>query len=273
MPTHTKELSRFVFKTCIALVLLCCSSYSFAWSKDGHSAIGVLAMKQLQPGAYSELQSIIGPLDEQAMIEACNWPDDVRDSKEWEWSSPQHYINIPRGETEYLQSRDCPDKLCATEAIKTYAEQLFDDQLSQEKRKQAFAWLCHITADLHQPLHAGFADDRGGNNYDVIFKGEEMNLHSFWDFQLVNEHAGGWQALVDLLSSTPLQPADSNWSKEMVNQWTAESHKVAAQKAYPEYRIIDKPFALRSWVLAQQQISLAASRLASIINSGSDGKK
>jgi len=77
---------------------------------------------------------------------------------------------------------------------------------------QAFAWLCHLVGVLHQPLHAGFEDDRGGNNFDIIFKGEQVNLHGFWDFDLFNQHAGNWQNLVRLLSTSPVTTATSNWS-------------------------------------------------------------
>lgn len=260
-------------KTPMFCALLGLSMQCLAWSHDGHSAIGVLAIKQLSPEARTELESIIGPLTDEAMIKACNWPDDVRETPEWEWSAPQHYINIPRGETEYLESRDCPDQLCATQAIKKYAVQLFDDQLSKQEHWQAFAWLCHVTADLHQPMHAGFADDRGANRIQVTFHGEEMNLHSFWDFGLINEHAGGWQGMVALLSEQPLGQAPAEFTEDMVNQWTNESHALATSSGYPQNRDIDGAFALRSWVLTQQQVSLAAFRLATIINSHSAPQK
>lgn len=237
-----------------------------AWSPDGHTAIGVLAMKQLTPIARAELERIIGPLTDEAMIKACSWPDDVRETPEWEWSAPQHYINIPRGESDYREDRDCPDQICATEAIKKYAGQLFDSKLSKKERWQAFAWLCHVTGDLHQPMHAGFADDRGANRVDVTFKGEKMNLHSFWDFSLVNEHAGGWLGMVALLSEQPLKQAPADFTDDMVNQWTNESHALAMSGGYPPARNIDEAFALQSWVLTQQQVGLAANRLASIIN-------
>ena len=57
--------------------------------------------------------------------------------------------------------------------------------------------------DIHQPLHAGFAEDRGGNSVDVRFNGRRENLHSLWDTALVEveegtpaEIAGRIQALV-----------------------------------------------------------------------------
>lgn len=265
MPEH-HFLRQILRKTPVFSALLCLSMQCFAWSPDGHSAIGVLAMKQLSPLARAELESIIGPLTDEAMIKACNWPDDVRETPEWEWSAPQHYINIPRDETEYLEERDCHDQLCATQAVKKYSGQLFDETLSRDERWEAFAWLCHVTGDLHQPMHAGFADDRGANRIQVTFQGKEMNLHSFWDFSLVNEYGGGWRGMVALLSEQHLAQAPSDFNEDMVNEWTNESHALATFKGYPPGKNIDDAFALRSWVLTQQQIGLAASRLATIMN-------
>ena len=243
------------------------STETLAWSPDGHTSIGILAISQLQAETRRELESIIGPLDAQAMEKACNWPDQVRKTKEWEWSAPLHYINIPRGDFVYQQSRDCPDQQCATEAIKHYATELANRQAGKEQRWQAFAWLCHLVGDLHQPLHAGFADDRGGNNFDIIFKGEQMNLHGFWDFELIDQHAGSWQNLVSLLNTSATVQAGSNWSPEMVNDWTNESHNLAKLTVYPARKNIDEIYLQQSWELAQKQLSSAASRLALIINS------
>jgi len=267
MPNNPGTESKRIIHVLLLGCILCgYSSYSLAWGQDGHSAIGILAMDQLNPDARKELENIIGSLDERAMIKACNWPDDVRETDGWEWTVPQHYINIPRGDIQYQQSRDCPTQQCATEAIKDYAGELADDQASGEERWQAFAWLCHLTADLHQPLHAGFADDRGGNDVDVIFKGKQMNLHRFWDSELIYQHAGSWQNLVSLLGTTAEIKSDSNWTRLMVNGWTSDSHQLATYSVYPETKNINEIYLQKSWLLTQQQISLAASRLALIIN-------
>ena len=200
---------------------------SFAWGRDGHTAIGILAVNQLQQDALHELESIIRPLSKEAMAEECNWPDVMRENEDGAWSAPLHYINIPRGVDSYDQVRDCPlhperldhpegpAKYCVTEAIKHYAAGLGNSQASNDERRQAFAWLCH---------------------------------------------------LVGLTSPFPTLQADSNWSQEMVNDWTSESHRIADQAAYPPKKKIKKPFEEQSWELTQRQIELAASRLALIIN-------
>ena len=258
--------SRIISLTFASYALFGYSTDSLAWSADGHTSIGILAISQLQAESRRELESLIGPLDDHAMEKACNWPDEIRETEEWDWSARFHYINIPRGDFVYLESRDCPDQQCATQAIKRYAAELADREAPREQRMQAFAWLCHLVGDLHQPLHAGFEDDRGGNNFDIIFKGEQMNLHGFWDFELINQHAGSWQNLVRLLSTSPVTEATSNWSPEMVNDWTNESHKLAKHTVYPATKNIDEIYLQKSWERAQKQISSAATRLALIIN-------
>jgi hypothetical protein len=252
------------------------STQAIGWGRDGHTAIGVLAVNQLQPEALQQLESIVDPLTKQAMAEACNWPDDYREAEEGEWSGPLHYINIPRGETAYTESRDCPEEPhsagqpaqhCATEAIKFYARELIRDQATDEQRWRSFAWLCHLVADLHQPMHAGFADDRGGNSVEVIFEDWHMNLHHFWDSALIKRQAGSWQYLIGQLSEFPPVKAGSEWSPLMVNDWTNSSHKLASEHAYPASATIDEMFAQQSWELIQEQIRLAASHLALVINS------
>lgn len=271
-------LSRLICATFACLTLLAFNTSTFAWGRDAHTAIGVIAVSQLHPDALRELESIVNPLSKSAMTQACNWADEIRETEEGEWSGPLHYVNIPRGEVDYSASRDCPKhrdhgndserpaRHCVTEAIKYYAAGLGKPQAPRVQRREAFAWLCHLVADLHQPLHAGFADDRGGNRIEVIFDDEPMNLHHFWDSALIGEKAGNWQYLVGELIEFPPVQAGREWSPGVVNDWTGESHKLARDAAYPATENIDEQFATQSWVITQQQLRLAAARLALIIN-------
>ena len=267
MSLNTRKITDHFLCTILAIwTLLIYSGTALAWGKDGHSAIGILAMTQLQADARHELGNIVNPQDEQAMVEACNWPDVIRETEEGASTGPQHYINIPRGDFDYLQSRDCPDGQCATEAIKHYARELANREIGKEQRWQAFAWLCHVVGDLHQPLHCGFADDRGANNFEIVVRGEQMNLHGFWDHELIDQYVGDRHMLVGLLGKSRPVPGSSAWTEETVNDWTNESHELARFQVYPENTVIDEPYEQASWKLAQQRLNLAASRLAWIIN-------
>jgi hypothetical protein len=39
--------------------------------------------------------------------------------------------------------------------------------------------------DLHNPLHAGYGFDRGGNDTKVVFNGRSFNLHRIWDAEII----------------------------------------------------------------------------------------
>jgi len=243
-----------------------------AWGPLGHSAIGIAAVNGTQTATQAALRDLFGvdapdELDG-AVGAACNWPDAYRETAEGAWSEPLHYVNMPRGAALYDRQRDCPDGLCVTEGIARYAAELGRTELDDSRRREAFAWLCHLVGDLHQPLHAGFRDDRGGNRVQVRYRGRTDDLHEFWDSMLVEERMpGGLKEAIALLRNgpkpTPAQTGD-------VIAWTEESHRLAETTAYPpgltDGMEIDPDFADRSWALTQAQWRKAVERLAGILD-------
>lgn len=258
---------KFVFYgSLVLLALILCTRLTLAWGPEGHATVGVLALEGANAQARNELKSLLGSTEPDRLDELCNWPDAIRDQPEWDWAAVQHYVNLPRDARDYHAARDCPGGLCLTEAIKKYALQLGDERLPAESRIEAFAWLCHLVADLHQPLHCGFADDRGGNDVEVVFAGETVNLHWFWDSKLIQHRVGSRDGLLDVLRRLPAVPAAADWSPGEVDVWTMESRALAGTVAYPPATTIDERFAAEVWTLIQHQLPLAGRRLARILN-------
>lgn len=260
--------STIPFSMILITMILCLmpSGVSHGWGARGHAATGILAMRLADDTARRKLDDILGSTDNERIDELCNWPDTEQESAELEGLKPQHYVNIPRAASNYDAERDCRGGLCITEAIKKYADQLGNEGLPQEKRWRAFAWLCHLVGDLHQPLHCGLAGDRGGNTIEVAFLGDEMNLHQFWDYELIANRAGSTEALVCQLEAS-ISPAQGNrWNPEEVNGWTMESHNLALTRAYPPESEIDAAFADQSWDLITERLPLGSERLARILN-------
>lgn len=249
-----------------------------AWGQAGHALVGKAAVAQASPAARAAVLKILGidsgdepgaALDA-ALEEACNWPDTLRASGKEPSTAPLHYVNLPRSDPHYDRQRDCPDGLCITEGILQFAAELSrplqdPSEAARVRRWQAFAWLCHLVGDLHQPLHVAFRDDRGANRVEVRYRGEQYNLHQFWDDVLEKERmAAKPLGAADLVapgcgSAKPWEPAD-------VVAWTDESHALALTASYPPGPKIDDAFADRSWVLVQKQWKKAARRLASILD-------
>ena len=85
----------------------------------------------------------------------------------------------------------------------------------RNEKRIALRFVAHLVGDIHQPLHAGFAEDRGGNGVEVRFNGRKESLHSLWD-----------TALVELEQGTPaeisagIQAAVSNDDRQQWQQGT-----------------------------------------------------
>ena len=261
-----KKQSRISFALLFMTVMVFSPIQAFGWGAEGHRIVGGLALDQLNWEATNALIRIMGTDDRDELVEWCNWPDAYRASEEGEWSGPQHYINMVPGESEYDRERDCADNMCVTEAIKRYARELSDPKIDNEKRRQAFGRVCHFVGDLHQPLHAGFGHDRGGNEVAIQYKGEDTNLHTFWDHTMIEEHTDKWFSLYLELRKRPGTTSYDSWKERDLIGWTNESHAFAATKSYPENPVITEEFAGQSWVRAQDQLSKGGERLARGLN-------
>lgn len=273
----------------LALPALLGPGVALAWGPIGHAVIGQAAVQGADMEAQAAVAEILGAESPAALMDAidtaCNWPDAVRETGEWSWSAPLHYVNMPHGIARYDRQRDCPDGLCVTEGILRFAAELGRPELDGSdpdevagdppRRWRAFAWLCHLVGDLHQPLHAGVRDDRGGNLVNVRYRGETYNLHEFWDEVLAAERC---DAECRAAAARAVPAAEiPRWGPADVAAWTGESHALAFSLAYPpgftSGMEIDDGFADRSWSLTREQWRSAAARLAAILNAvlGSEG--
>ncbi|KAE8818562.1 Nuclease S1 [Hordeum vulgare] len=50
---------------------------------------------------------------------------------------------------------------------------------------EALLFLSHFMGDIHQPLHVGFASDKGGNTIDVHWYMRKTELHHVWDVNII----------------------------------------------------------------------------------------
>jgi len=254
----------------MTLIALPSAPGAFAWGPQGHAVVGNAAVATVSPPARAKIMDILQasstPALTAAVEEACFWPDTVRDSPDWSWSSPLHYVNLPRSSDHYDRQRDCPESLCVTEGILRYAAELGRTGIDRGRRRQAFAWLCHLVADLHQPLHAGFRDDRGGNTVDIQYRGERSNLHRFWDSMLAKQRLAELDHGGLLIDGSVRETLPATWNPDEIVAWTEESHALAAARAYPSGPVVNAEFADASWVLIQQQWLKAAARLARILD-------
>ena len=67
----------------------------------------------------------------------------------------------------------------------------------------ALKFLVHFIGDMHQPLHVGRGEDRGGNSIRVRWFGESRNLHSVWDSAIIASENLSFSEFVDFIDHVP----------------------------------------------------------------------
>ena len=57
--------------------------------------------------------------------------------------------------------------------------------MKEEDIKKDVLIIFHLVGDLHQPLHVGYGNDKGGNDVHVKYKKNPTNLHRVWDSEII----------------------------------------------------------------------------------------
>lgn len=186
------------------------------------------------------------------------WADEHRNPATAAW----HYVNFPRGDCNYQPERDCPDGKCVVGAIDRQIE-VQRTSGDDEKRLTALKYVVHFIGDIHQPLHAGFGDDRGGNSYQLQAFMRGSNLHAVWDTGLIKAMQQENEAIVKSLLVRPLPASSGAFSAAKAAE---ESCRIVARPTFYPDRQVTPAYVEEYTPVMAYQLALAGSRLAQVLN-------
>lgn len=159
-------------------------SYSLDdWGKTGHRATGEIAEKYLSRKAKKEINKL---LDGHSIAYVSNYGDEIKSDKNYRKFSPWHYVNFPFDSSYEVHPKN--DKGDLIVGINTCIEVLKNSDSSKEDKVFYLKMLIHFMGDLHQPLHVGMADDKGGNDLKVKWFNNGTNLHVVWDSKMIDSY-------------------------------------------------------------------------------------
>lgn len=244
------------------LLLLALPASGLAWGPAGHRMVGELAARQLTPAAQAETRRLLGG---QSLADVAPWADELRNDPTrralWRETAPLHFVNFAGDSCRYVAARDCPGGRCIVAGIERYTTILGDRRQADAKRAEALRFLIHLVADVHQPLHAGYRPDRGGNRFQVRWNGRGSNLHRVWDTPVLASRGIGWKAHAAELARAPERASGTPV------RWAEESCRATRDAGlYPRSRKLDGRYAGRMRPLAEKRIRQAAARLADLLN-------
>ena len=249
---------RRVVAAALCTTLGVAASPVLAWGTGGHEVVGIIAYGALTPTARHRVDAILALEPGATLASISNWADQSRDRSTAAW----HYVNMPRGsDCVYQPPRDCPNGQCVVEALNVQAQLLAS--ASGSSQLQALKYVVHFVGDVHQPLHAGFADDRGANSYQVQALGRGTNLHALWDSGLIGDMSRDPAALARLLAAQPVPPLSLDFDPAA---WAGESCRIASRPDFYPGRRVDDIYLQTFEPLVQKRLLLAGLRLASLLN-------
>jgi hypothetical protein len=238
------------------IAALCVPLQTLAWGAEGHQVIAKLAESQLTPKARGEVNRLLAQEPDATMASVSTWADEHRNPA----TAPWHYVNFPRGACTYVPERDCPDGKCVVGAINRQVEVL-GSNTSDDKKLLALKYVIHFVADVHQPLHAGYGDDRGGNSYQLQAFMRGSNLHAVWDTGLIRYLNQDADTLTARLSKAGVTGAPFN----AINA-AEESCRIVAKPSFYPGRLVDANYIEEYTPVMEQRLSAAGARLASLLN-------
>lgn len=265
LAASTERRSLAAWQVVLALTLSAVPVAGFAWGPAGHRMVAALAERQLDATARREVSDLLAVSGDSSLADVANWADDIRDDPQGSAlarkTTRMHFINFPDSRCQYDAERICAGGQCVVAAIDAYAAVLGDRTRPSHERAQALRFLVHFVGDVHQPLHAGYRPDRGGNNYQVRVDGQGSNLHSIWDSRILGSRRLGWKAYAHRLERQPIADDD-----ESPVDWAEQSCRITRDDGvYPRSRTIDRAYLENMRPLAELQIRRAGARLAALL--------
>ncbi|SNZ02096.1 S1/P1 nuclease [Flagellimonas pacifica] len=250
-------------KKIIALFLLFpILGFTNYWGKTGHRVTGHIAENHLTGKAKRALKDL---LDGHSLAFVSTFADEIKADRKYSKFSAWHYVNYPLD----MRYEDAPKSKYGDliTAIEECTQIVKDKDRSREDRVFYLKMLIHLIGDLHQPMHASRAEDKGGNDIQLQWFGEGTNLHRVWDKNLILSYGMTYTELANELDQVSRKERKKIQEGTIYN-WVDESHKLCG-KIYESAEVGEKlgyQYSYKYNDILFQQLQKGGLRLAKVLN-------
>lgn len=228
------KLSKLLFIICLFCFL---PFKGFSWGLLGHRIVGEVAEYYLTAKAKASIFKILGT---ESLAMASNWADFIKADSAYNYLSPWHYVNLKAGlkweEVKYSLEKDTT--INAFNRINFLVKEIKSNKLSIETKRMYLRILIHLVGDIHQPLHVGRPEDRGGNGIKVLWFNTPYNLHQIWDQVLINFQQLSYTEYAAAINHAPAIRIKI-LQNESVAQWFYQSYNIA-ERIYADVKEPDQ---------------------------------
>jgi hypothetical protein len=256
-----------------------------AWGFEGHRIVCEIAIQEMNQQTRDKVNALIArDSGFNRFADSCVWADLIRDSVRANRPSYQkfgrltnaHFVNIPR-RAPAIDQATCTRMVngvanpCVIDAVREFAVKL-KQAVNDQERLEALKLVSHFVGDIHQPLHAGYPDDLGGNTAQVrVGNNPTMrSLHAIWDSYLVQQANKPWPDYA-LELQRDINPVDRTlWSANLDPLvWATESFQIVEDDVYEDLatapgnvRVVDDRYYQINQLTVERRLKQAGIRLA-----------
>lgn len=237
-------------------------AFSPDWGGTGHRTIGEIAENHLNKRAKKKIAAI---LQGEGLALVSTFGDDIKSDRRFDKFYTWHYINIPFDITYENADRNPDGDLVS--GIETCIRVIGNENSSGEDKAFYLKLLVHFIGDLHQPMHVGRKEDKGGNTIQVRWFDNGTNLHAVWDSRMINHYNMTYTELSRNsrdLSRKEIKSMQEGTLIDWVNE-TQEHAKYVYGTVEPGKKL-GYSYMYENFHLVRSQLQLAGIRLAKVLN-------
>jgi hypothetical protein len=234
---------------------------SHGWGATGHRTTGLIAEKYLNKKTNKIVQ---GLLKGQSLAMASTWMDEIRSDSAYDYMNDWHWVTIPNGET-YNQTKKNPNG-DIIQTLEQVIAALKSKKLSREEEVLKLKILIHLVGDIHQPLHVGAHNDKGGNDIRVSWFRNDSNLHRVWDSDMIDDTKLSYTELAESLDK-PTEVQLKQWQSGSVRDWAKESQSYEKNVYKYGNGKLGYRYSYENFHIVRMRLLQSGVRLAGILNS------
>lgn len=255
-----RYLSIFIFTA-----VLLCSSNGYAtkkWGATGHRAVGAIADQYTSNKTKRHLKKI---LNHQSLALVSTFSDEIKADPRFKEFETWHYVNMSFDEDYESSEKNAKGDLVTGIA---YCEKVLkDDNASDADKTFYLKMLIHLVGDLHQPMHIGREEDRGGNDIKVKWQFKDTNLHRVWDSQMLESYNMSYSELAknaEFMTKKEVRLLQQGSVVDWVN--STQHITKTIYNSVEEGENLHYAYSYKYLELARTQLQVAGIRLAKILN-------
>ena len=251
--------------TLILALTILTSFQSYAgddWSATGHRVVGKIANQYLTSKTKRNIKKI---LNNKSLDFVSTFADDIKSDKRYNEFYTWHYINMPLDQNYEDSEKSSSGDLVS--GINYCIKVIKDNNSSNDDKAFYLKLLIHFVGDLHQPMHVGLVEDKGGNDFKLQWFYKDSNLHSVWDREMIDGYGMSYSEIADnanILNKNQVKAIQEG----TVVDWVNDTHKLTRQ-VYANVKPNDNlrySYSYDNFETVRSQLQKGGIRLAKVLN-------